>query len=380
MDRQRILIVDDRSENLAALETILRDLDVETVRAGSGNEALTLLLEQRFAMVILDVQMPDMDGFETLEIMRQDQSTATLPVIFVSAVFQDEYSQIRGVETGAVDFMTKPVVPEILRGKVKVLLELDDRQVALDREVEARKAAEKDLQATLAELARSNKELERFAYAASHDLRSPLRHIIGFLDMLETDLTAGRLDSCPEYLGFAVSAARRMDQLIKALLSYSRVAKEAAEPEPVDVGGLLDTVLGDLRTVIREADATVESGRMPRMMGHPNLLGRLFQNLVENALKYRSDAPPRVEISAAEGTDGWTFCVTDNGRGIAPEHHDRIFAAFQRLHTYDEIEGAGIGLSLCQRIVEIHGGRIWVDSAPGEGACFSFLIPTGDVG
>jgi len=193
--------------------------------------------------------------------------------------------------------------------------------------------------------------------------------------MLEADVAAGRTGSLLEYTAFVVSAAERLDSLITALLSYSGVGRDDAELEIVDCRVLLDDVVGDLQVDLDEAGGAVTIGPMPELSAYKNLFIRLFLNLIQNSIKYRSEAPPRIEVTAEEGPDGWTFCVADNGMGIPREYHEEVFVAFRRLHGYDEIEGTGIGLALCQKIVERHSGRIWVESEPGAGARFKFTIP-----
>lgn len=256
--------------------------------------------------------------------------------------------------------------------------ELQASNEQLKREIGEREAAQ-SAQAELArELGRSNAELEQLAYVASHDLQEPLRMVASYLQLLEYKYE-GKLDAqAHEFIRFAVDGARRMQALIDDLLTYSRAG--TAEPSaPTDSGCALDRALGGLRLLIAETGARVVRGKLPCVMASPSSLAQVFQNLIGNALKFRGPAPPRVEVWAEPDADGyWRFTVRDNGIGVAPEYHERIFVMFQRLHRRSEYEGTGIGLAICKKIVERHGGRIWVDSSPGQGASFRFTLKTGE--
>jgi PAS domain S-box-containing protein len=237
------------------------------------------------------------------------------------------------------------------------------------REIAERKQAEAVLARYAAELERSNQELEQFAYIASHDLQEPLRTVTSYVQLLEM-YYKGQLDAAAdEYIAFAVDGAARMHALIKGLLDYSRVNTDGAPFRPTDCQVVLDHALADLQASIEESGATVTYDPLPTVMADAAQLGRVFQNLVGNAIKFRSDRPPEIHIGA-EGRDGrsaWLFSVRDNGIGIEPEYAEHIFLIFKRLHTRDEYPGTGIGLAMCKRIVERHGGQIWVESHPGQG-------------
>jgi signal transduction histidine kinase len=242
----------------------------------------------------------------------------------------------------------------------------------LERRVAGRTAA---LRKAVDDLRRSNRELEQFAYITSHDLQEPLRMIASYLQLLERR-HAERLDGeAREFIGYAVEGAKRLQTLISAVLEYSRVGTHGAVPAPTDSGAALASALANLEARIRESGARVTHGPMPVVRADSAQLVQLFQNLVGNALKFRGAAPPEVHVAAERTPQGWEFAVRDNGIGIAPEYHERIFRMFQRLHGRRAYEGAGIGLAICQRIVERHGGRIWVESAEGAGATFKFTLP-----
>ena len=260
---------------------------------------------------------------------------------------------------------------------------------AVVRDITERKRAEARLRQTAdalalqtRELARSNAELEQFAYVASHDLQEPLRMVASYTQLLKRRYR-GRLDAdADEFIDFAVDGANRMQRLIQDLLAYSRVGTRGGAFEPVDSGEVLDAALRDLGHRIEETGAVVTRGDLPAVLADPSQVRQVFQNLVSNALKYRGEEAPRVHVSATweaaphgDGGDWWRIAVRDNGIGIAPEYAERIFVVFQRLHTQAEYSGTGVGLAICKKIVERHGGRIWVESAPGHGATFSFTLP-----
>ncbi len=235
--------------------------------------------------------------------------------------------------------------------------------------------AKATLAAYAQELARSNAELQQFAYVASHDLQEPLRMVASYTQLLARRYR-GRLDAdADDFIAFAVDGVTRMQTLINDLLAYSRVGTRAREPVEVETERVVADVLANLRTELERTGTRTHVGRLPRVRGDAGQLGQLFQNLVANAVKFRGEAPPEVHIDAEPGDGEWTFVVRDNGIGIAPEFHERVFIIFQRLHTRDESPGNGIGLAICKKIVERHGGRIWIESGPGTGAAFHFTLP-----
>jgi light-regulated signal transduction histidine kinase (bacteriophytochrome) len=243
------------------------------------------------------------------------------------------------------------------------------------QDITAKKHAEQALQRQAAELARSNAELQQFAYVASHDLQEPLRMVASYTQMLAKRYQ-GRLDAqADEFIGFAVDGAHRMQRLISDLLTYSRVGTRGRQPRQVPSGDAVGRALHHLQAAIIESDATVIRGQLPEVLADELQLTQLFQNLVGNAIKFRGVTAPRVEITAARDDDAWHFAVRDNGIGLEPQYAERIFGMFQRLHTPAEYPGSGIGLAICKRIVERHGGRIWVESALGEGSCVHVTLP-----
>ncbi|AEH37216.1 sensor histidine kinase [Halopiger xanaduensis] len=268
------------------------------------------------------------------------------------------------------------------------------RAEALAARNEELKRTERRLEEAVAQLEASNEQLEQFAYAASHDLQEPLRMVTSYLQLIE-DRYGDELDEdCTEFIAYAVDGADRMDAMIDGLLEYSRVDTQGGSFEPVDLDAVLEDVCTDLQFMIEESDGTITRESLPTVEGDERQLRQVFQNLLSNAIEYSGDEPPRVHVSAersaeraaeAEGESGgesrgtgaaWTISVRDEGIGIDPDDADRVFGVFQRLHSMNEHAGSGIGLALCERIVERHGGEIWVDTEPGEGSTFRFTLPS----
>ena len=240
-----------------------------------------------------------------------------------------------------------------------------------------RKEAEQKLKKAIAELARSNQELEQFAYVASHDLREPLRKIKSYTDLL-VKRYQGQLDEkADKYIAYITDGAVRMQTLITDLLTYSRVGRGEISLEPTDLGAVLNRTLSDLSNVIRESNALITTDPLPTVKANPTQMGQLLQNLIANAIKFHGQQLPHVQIRAVLHDQSCTICVQDNGIGIEPQYAERIFVIFQRLHTKDEYPGTGIGLAVCKKIVERHGGQIWVESELGRGTTFCFTLPAG---
>jgi PAS domain S-box-containing protein len=246
---------------------------------------------------------------------------------------------------------------------------------AAARDITDRKHMEESLKATAAELARSNEELAQFAYVASHDLQEPLRMVSSFLQLIEKRYAVTLDDEGKKYISFAVDGAKRMQALIHALLSLSRVQTRARPAESSDCAKIFRDVMNDLQLTIAEADATVTCDALPTVMGDSIQIAQIFQNLLSNALKFRGKDAARIHVGAVRWEDEWEFSVSDNGIGIEPQFFGRIFGIFQRLHSRDERPGIGIGLTVCKKIIERHGGKIRIESTPGHGVAFFFTIP-----
>ncbi len=253
--------------------------------------------------------------------------------------------------------------------------ELQAANSLLHMENAERRRAEESLRQTAEELARSNHDLEQFAYVASHDLQEPLRAVAGYVELLQHRYSGNLEEKAIKYIAGAADGATRMQRLIVDLLAFSRVGTQAKQFEPTDLNGVLATTLRALEVSIKEAGAKITSGTLPSLDVDHTQIAQLFQNLIGNAIKFRSDRPPKIRIGAKKQEDSWLFWVKDNGIGIEPQYRDRIFLIFQRLHTRSKYPGTGIGLAICKKIVERHGGHIWVESETNHGSAFYFTIP-----
>ncbi len=242
------------------------------------------------------------------------------------------------------------------------------------RDITKRKQAEEQSKILMKELARSNADLQQFAYVASHDLQEPLRTIASFVQLLEKRYKDKLDEKADEFIDYIVSGVKIMELLIKDLLTYSQVETKRQNFRPINCSVALEEAIYNLRTVIKESNVELTYDLLPTVTADASQLSRLFQNLIGNAIKFRGNEPLKIHISAEQKGDEWVFPIKDNGIGIEPRFFERIFSLFQRLHTRNEYQGTGIGLAVCKKIVEHHGGRIWVESKPGKGSTFYFTI------
>jgi|LGVE01.1.fsa_nt_gb signal transduction histidine kinase len=380
-NKQLVLIVDDEPNNIRVVGNMLRGDDYEIALARSGKEALARVKSNSVDLILLDIMMPGMDGYEVCEHLIKDPETKDIPVIFLTAK-TDTDSIIEGFKIGGQDYITKPFNSAELLTRVRTHLKLKRNQdmllhsnEQLQREVAERKKAEVMLEQALADLKRSNTDLEQFAYVVSHDLQEPLRMVSSYMELLRQRYE-GKLDSnADDFIGFAVDGASRMHTMIQDLLIYSRVSTRGKPLTPTNCEDILPQALANLKLAIGDSGAVVTHDALPTVNVDASQLLRLFQNLIGNAIKFRGDNPPHIRLLAEQKGDEWEFSVADNGIGIAPEYFARIFIIFQRLHSREEYSGTGIGLSVCKKIVERHGGRMWVESEPGKGSTFYFTIP-----
>jgi signal transduction histidine kinase/CheY-like chemotaxis protein len=504
--RVKILLVDDTPENLVSLEATLSTLGQELVLANSGREALRHVLNDDFAAILLDVRMPDMDGFETAELIRSRPRSREIPILFLTG-YRNEEHLFRGYDLGAVDFLFKPIVPEVLRSKVAVFVELSRSNAKLKeqatvlqkaeqrfrslleaapdamvmcrvdgevvmvnsqtellfncgrdklmsknfrtlvpgwgfrlpeawddgsgpaaveplqqrvelhafpegrppfpveitfsplhteegvvvtsaiRDISERKRTEeqiRQLNMSLEErvlerteaLLRSNEELQQFAYVASHDLQEPLRTVSVYAQLLAARYKGQLQGDADQFISFIVESAGRMERLIHDLLDFSRVEARGADFfAKIDCDTVLDDAIRNLKSSIDESGAVITRERLPVVTGDAIQLTRLFQNLLANSIKYRSEEAPRIHVAVDGGGGEWRFSVKDNGIGIEPQYAEKVFGIFKCLQPRDRSSGSGMGLAICRKIVSRHEGRIWVESELGKGATFCFTLP-----
>jgi signal transduction histidine kinase len=381
-DRVNILMVDDKPANLVALEAMLQGLGQNLIQAHSGREALKWLLTHEFAVVLLDVKMPEMDGFETATLIRQRDKSRHTPIIFLTAADKSQTQAVRGYAVGAVDYLVKPIVPEFVRSKVAVFVELAKKNELLRRQAELLKASEQEARELAEEqtelvrdLEHKNRELESFSYAVSHDLRAPLRRIESFSRAVQ-DSHADRLDEAGRhYLERVREASQEMSQLIDDVLYLSRVTRTEMREQEVDLSALVTLLLDRMREA--EPARALESKVRPgvTVLADGQLLRIAMENLLQNAWKFTGQAPvARIEFGVTNVAGEPTYFVRDNGAGFDMAYVDRLFGPFQRLHLQSEFPGTGIGLATVQRIIHRHGGRVWAEGMPGQGATFHFTL------
>lgn len=364
----KILIVDDRPENLITLRKVLKDLNVELVEATSGNDALKATLYHDFALALLDIQMPEMDGYELASILRGEEKTATLPFIFISAVYTDNLNVFKGYEKGAFSFITKPFQPEILINKVKFFIEKHQQEVALHR-------LNEDLKRKNEELEQMNEELEAFSYSVSHDLRSPLRGINGYAAILKEEFENELHEGALELLNKIIGSALKMSNLIDSLLWMSRLERKQSVNGLIDLNKLVQNVLKEMEKTYDQQQVQFQVKNLPDCYGDRDLVRQVYTNLISNALKYSSRREHAVvEIGADQKKNPTVYYVRDNGAGFDMEYKEKLFGVFQRLHGSHEFEGIGIGLAIVKRIVTRHGGKVWAEGKVNEGATFYFTL------
>ncbi|HEY8966898.1 MAG TPA: ATP-binding protein [Candidatus Methylacidiphilales bacterium] len=380
-DKVKILLVDDEISNLVSMEAALECLGQDIVKAKSGEEALGYLLKEDFAVVLLDGMMPGLDGFETAELIRQRPRCRSTPIIFVTGSYVSEEMMFRGYSRGAVDYLLKPASPGILRAKVEAFIELARVRRQLENEVDDKiRIAAKvsklnlDLEHKNRELQTANTNLEAFSYSVAHDLRGPLSQIVGHLGIVEMS----QPDLKPEVaesLEKVSKAAFRMEEMIRDMLDFARAGRAAVEFRPVDLNALVEEVRrDDLQTEGR--NIVWEVARLPEVKGDRSLLRQVLANLLSNAVKYTGHKPQaKIEVGWSDGGGTATVFVRDNGAGFDMKDAAKLFGVFQRLHSNEEFEGTGIGLSTVRSIVEKHGGKCWAEGETGKGSVFYFSLP-----
>ncbi len=414
----RILIVEDSPTQAMRLQVVLEDHGYRVRHEPNGEAALASLRDELPDLVLSDVMMPAMNGFELCRAIKEDEHCRHVPVILLTSL-SDVKDVIHGLRARADYFITKPYDDGYLLTQVEYLLAhppgATERRVAAGGSLEVTFAGERftvtstreqilslllstyenavrqnrelvqiqvqleelngQLKNTLRELERSNGELQQFAYVVSHDLQAPLRSIAGYVEIVQEDYAEHLDDEGRDMLRGALDNARRMRDLILDLLAYSRVGSRGEALRETSLQTVLDEALSNLRANLQEAGATVTVDPMPRLVGDPTQLVQLFQNLIGNAIKFRRDEAPTVHVSARREGDHWRLAVADNGIGMEVRHIPQIFEVFQRLHPQGKYPGTGIGLSICKKIVERHHGSIEVTSEVGRGTTFTIVLP-----
>jgi signal transduction histidine kinase len=403
----KILVVDDRQDNLLSIETILEPDGYKIIKADSGRAALKLLLkDQDFSLILMDVQMPQMNGLETANLIYERDRLKHIPIIFITAHNYGEDLMFKGFKIGGVDYIHKPVDPALLRFKVGVFVELYQKtkeliaqeeklrsiNAYLESEISERRISEErisllnqQLKQNNYELTETNQELDRFAFVASHDLQEPLRKILLFNDLINNSLDANDIETVRGYLGKINKATGRMQLLINDLLSYSRHTQTVEHFEMSNLNELIAEVISDLEIEIKKTNASIDLSPLPSLIVIPTLIRQLFQNLISNSIKFASPGVyPEIVIwsefekngaASFNGAGRYKIMIRDNGMGFDQKFAEDIFIVFKRLHSYHQIEGTGIGLSICKKIIEKHKGEIIAESAPGKGSTFTIFLP-----
>ncbi|WP_295978965.1 hybrid sensor histidine kinase/response regulator [uncultured Variovorax sp.] len=386
----KLLLVDDLPENLLALEALIRAPGRTAYRAGSAEAALALLLEHEFALAIVDVQMPGMNGFELAELMRGTERTRHIPIIFVSAAGREMNYAFRGYESGAVDFLHKPLDPHAVVSKVSVFVDLYQHRKALRHEMDLLAAAHKKQEELVQQLQQTQHDLERavrmrddFMSMVSHELRTPLNTLYLEAQLRQLHLSKGNLASfSPERLPSMIERDQRqirnMVRLIDDMLDVTRLRRDALsiKPQPMDLSVLAKAVVENLRQQAEAAGTAITLSAPGELRGAWDefRIEQVLTNLLTNALRYGGGKPVKLVVQQAGDTA--RVSVRDQGIGIAPEDQGRIFEQFERTEdSRKHAAGLGLGLFITRKIVDLHGGRIGVESAPGEGSRFTVELP-----
>lgn len=363
--KANILLVDDRPENLLALEVALASLNENLVLANSGEEALKCLLQQQFSVVLLDVQMPGMDGFELAQLMRAREQSKHTPIIFITAIGPNDIFVSKVSSLDAVDYLFKPVVLEILRSKVHVFVDL----FKLHHELK-QKAAE--LARSNKELERTNRDLDEFAYVASHDLRSPLEGIKNLAKWIAEDNADTLPDKSKRHLEQMQQRLERLEQLLDDLRQYSRAGRVHGAIVEVDTAELVRETF----EVLNPPDGfRISVSDLPTLRTIRTPLEQVLRNLINNAVKHHDHDKGTIEVTCRDADEQYEFSVTDDGPGIPAEFHEQIFKLFETLRPRDEVEGSGMGLAVIKKTVESFGGSVTVESTDGRGTTFRFTWP-----
>jgi two-component system, sensor histidine kinase len=388
--KNKILIVDDKLENLIALEKILSSFDVEFERALSGNEALVKTIDHNFALALIDVQMPDMDGYETVKLLRQVNHTMYLPVIFISAIYSENHFLIEGIEAGAIDFITKPIIPRILAGKVKLFLDLHNQKMKLIQEIEQRRKSEQILLSKERELKEAKLKAEQadqlktaFLANISHEIRTPMNSIIGFSNLLKNP----ELDYEDQikYINYINNSGESLLNLINDIIEFAKLESDHIKiiKETVNVQNVFKEMLDTYRSEIYRREKSEIEIIIDKEESKDSILiytdyyrfKQILSNLIMNAIKFTLKGQIKIGYSVKENQI--EFYVSDSGIGIPEEKINKIFERFIQLESNpnNNLSGTGLGLAISKRLVELLGGEISVSSQEGVGSIFTFFLP-----
>lgn len=355
----RVLMVEDDPADVELVLRALRSGGFDPVSDVTQTEAdfLDRIRRNSYDAVLADYNLPTWNGMEVVKVLRREG--LDIPVVLVSGSL-GEQKAVECIKQGAADYVLKDHLPRLPESVRRALLDKQLREEHRQAQVE---------------LTRSNRDLEQFAYVASHDLQEPLRMVAIYTQLL-AERYKGQLDAnADKYIQYAVDGALRMQTLVQDLLTFSRVGRGGNHPKLTDCNEAVQAGLKNLQASILESGAQIHCEQLPSVLADSSLLAQVFQNLIGNAIKFRGPEPLVIRVAAERQGKEWIFSVADNGIGIAPEHAETIFVIFKRLHTCAEYPGSGIGLSICKKIVEQHGGRIWVESQGGKGTTFKFTLP-----
>ena len=361
----QLLLVEDNSDDAALMLHGLRrtGFEISNTVVRTVADFQRQVKEKPPDIILADYNLGEWRGVETLEILRSEG--LDIPVIIVTGALGD-VAAVKCIKDGATDYVLKDGLARLPEAIRRALVEKQERTLRLQ--------VEQDLARKVDELARSNTDLEQFAYVASHDLQEPLRMVVAYTQLL-SERYRGKLDeNADKFLGYASEGAMRMQVLIKDLLAFSRVGRNGTSGT-VDCNAVVDEVLQTLASSIQESGVVVTRADLPAVWADRTQVAQVFQNLIGNALKFRGKEQPVISVQVEKADQQWLFDVTDNGIGIAPESAENVFVIFQRLHTRADYPGNGIGLAICKKIVERYGGRIWIEPRAGSGTTFKFTLP-----
>ena len=379
-----VLVVDDPKDDRSRVAAVVEDMGHRVLETEDALRALELARSHGPDVVITDPLLPTMNGGEFVRDLRSDDKVGNTPMIFCTASYVEEEIRSLAAACEVSGCLPKPCEPQTIVNVVSEVLGSDSRSNRqqlhvlndkLTQRVCELEVANVELARISIDLQRSNDDLQQFAHIASHDLSEPVRSVSGMVQLLARGYEGRLGDDADTYISHAVEASKRMQDLIDDLLEYSQIGRGELRREPTDCSALLDAVVEILRDAIDASGADVAIDLLPTVQAHRGQLQRVFQNLISNAIKFSSESQPRIHVGAVRDGAAWCFSVTDHGIGIESRYARRVFEVFKRLHTRDIYPGSGIGLSICRRIVERHGGRIWVERTDDGGSKFQFTVP-----